>query len=128
MLYFLKIILKFLLQIPSIHIYQYTTQVLGVILALLDDSDESVQLTAVSCLLMVSHLWFPQLISCLYMYAWLCRFTSLCSFNLFIVPKFGFMYLTWILFTLCIVTKLDPKVISQWCCGANSAESFCAPP
>ncbi|KAI5671558.1 hypothetical protein M9H77_11922 [Catharanthus roseus] len=32
---------------------QYTTQILGVILALLDDSDESVQLTAVSCLLMV---------------------------------------------------------------------------
>jgi|APAra0007618328_1042625.scaffolds.fasta_scaffold04353_2 hypothetical protein len=31
----------------------YTTQVIGVILALLDDLDESVQLTAVSCLLMV---------------------------------------------------------------------------
>ncbi|KAL5740899.1 hypothetical protein ACOSQ2_030079 [Xanthoceras sorbifolium] len=45
--------LKGLVQIPSIHIYQYTTQVLGVILALLDDSDESVQLTAVSCLLMI---------------------------------------------------------------------------
>ncbi|KAK8708809.1 hypothetical protein V6N13_059845 [Hibiscus sabdariffa] len=39
--------------IPSVHIYQYTTQVLGVILALLDDLDESVQLTAVSCLLMI---------------------------------------------------------------------------
>ncbi|KAK1562913.1 hypothetical protein Q3G72_018949 [Acer saccharum] len=45
--------LKGLVQMPSIHIYQYTTQVLGVILALLDDSDESVQLTAVSCLLMI---------------------------------------------------------------------------
>lgn len=42
------------LQIPSIHMLQYTTQVLGVILALLDDSDESVQLTAVSCLLTVT--------------------------------------------------------------------------
>lgn len=41
------------LQMPSIHVLQYTTQILGVILALLDDSDESVQLTAVSCLLMV---------------------------------------------------------------------------
>lgn len=41
------------LQIPLIHISKYTTQILGVILALLDDSDESVQLTAVSCLLMV---------------------------------------------------------------------------
>ncbi|RYR03647.1 hypothetical protein Ahy_B06g082747 isoform C [Arachis hypogaea] len=39
--------------IPSIHILKYTSQVLGVILALLDDSDESVQLTAVSCLLMI---------------------------------------------------------------------------
>lgn len=45
---------NFGLQIPSIHILQYTTQVLGVILALLDDLDESVQLTAVSCLLTVS--------------------------------------------------------------------------
>ncbi|XP_019425603.1 PREDICTED: protein SHOOT GRAVITROPISM 6 isoform X3 [Lupinus angustifolius] len=41
------------LQIPSIHILKYTAQLLGVILALLDDSDESVQLTAVSCLLMI---------------------------------------------------------------------------
>ncbi|CAJ2632513.1 unnamed protein product [Trifolium pratense] len=45
--------LRGLVQIPSIHILKYTTQVLGVILALLDDSDESVQLTAVSCLLMI---------------------------------------------------------------------------
>lgn len=45
-----------MLQIPSIHILKYTAQVLGVILALLDDSDESVQLTAVSCLLMVKYL------------------------------------------------------------------------
>lgn len=47
---------RFLFQMPSIHILQYTAQVLGVILALLDDSDESVQLTAVSCLLMVNPL------------------------------------------------------------------------
>ncbi|KAK8632404.1 hypothetical protein V6N13_072796 [Hibiscus sabdariffa] len=45
--------LRGLVKIPSVHIYQYTTQVLGVILALLDDLDESVQLTAVSCLLMI---------------------------------------------------------------------------
>ena len=44
----------FALQIPSIHILRYTAQVLGVILALLDDSEESVQLTAVSCLLTVN--------------------------------------------------------------------------
>ncbi|MFQ6635872.1 hypothetical protein Gotur_010729 [Gossypium turneri] len=45
--------LRGLVKIPSAHIDQYTTQVLGVILALLDDLDESVQLTAVSCLLMI---------------------------------------------------------------------------
>ncbi|GLT92277.1 hypothetical protein SLE2022_101210 [Rubroshorea leprosula] len=45
--------LRGLVKISSVHIYQYTTQVLGVILALLDDTDESVQLTAVSCLLMI---------------------------------------------------------------------------
>ncbi|WJZ93744.1 hypothetical protein VitviT2T_012661 [Vitis vinifera] len=45
--------LRGLVQIPSIHILQYTNQVLGVIMALLEDSDESVQLTAVSCLLKV---------------------------------------------------------------------------
>lgn len=38
---------------PSACMNHYTTQVIGVILALLDDLDESVQLTAVSCLLMV---------------------------------------------------------------------------
>ncbi|XP_052174886.1 LOW QUALITY PROTEIN: protein SHOOT GRAVITROPISM 6-like [Diospyros lotus] len=48
-----RLCLRGLVQIPSIYIMQYTPQVLGVILALLDDSDESVQLTAVSCLLMV---------------------------------------------------------------------------
>lgn len=48
-----RLCLRGLVQIPSIHILQYTTQVLGVILALLEDLDESVQLTAVSCLLMV---------------------------------------------------------------------------
>lgn len=41
------------MQIPCIHILQYTNQVLGVTLALLEDLDESVQLTAVSCLLKV---------------------------------------------------------------------------
>jgi hypothetical protein len=39
---------------PSACMSHYTTQVIGVILALLDDLDESVQLTAVSCLLMVT--------------------------------------------------------------------------
>ncbi|XP_022634964.1 protein SHOOT GRAVITROPISM 6 isoform X6 [Vigna radiata var. radiata] len=48
-----RLCLRGLVQIPLIHILKYTTQVLGVILALLDDSDESVQLTAVSCLLMI---------------------------------------------------------------------------
>ncbi|MED6125911.1 Protein SHOOT GRAVITROPISM 6, partial [Stylosanthes scabra] len=41
-----RLCLRGLVQIPSIHILKYTSQVLGVILALLDDSDESVQLTA----------------------------------------------------------------------------------
>lgn len=41
-------------QMPSACMNHYTTQVIGVILALLDDLDESVQLTAVSCLLMVT--------------------------------------------------------------------------
>ncbi|KAM3325089.1 protein SHOOT GRAVITROPISM 6 isoform X1 [Capsicum chacoense] len=48
-----RLCLRGLVQMPSIHVLQYTTQILGVILALLDDLDESVQLTAVSCLLMV---------------------------------------------------------------------------
>ncbi|KAM7255099.1 hypothetical protein ACFE04_020340 [Oxalis oulophora] len=48
-----RLCLRGLVQIPSIHIYKYTTQVLGVIVALLDDSDEAVQLTAVSCLLTI---------------------------------------------------------------------------
>lgn len=48
-----RLCLRGLVQLPSIHILLYTAQVLGVILALLDDSDESVQLTAVSCLLMI---------------------------------------------------------------------------
>ncbi|KAK4272815.1 hypothetical protein QN277_021318 [Acacia crassicarpa] len=45
-----RLCLRGLVQIPSIHILKYTAQVLGVILALLDDCDESVQLTAVLCL------------------------------------------------------------------------------
>ncbi|KAF8005603.1 hypothetical protein BT93_K0021 [Corymbia citriodora subsp. variegata] len=48
-----RLCLRGLVQIPSVHIVQYTAQVLGVILALLDDLDESVQLTAVSCLLTI---------------------------------------------------------------------------
>ncbi|XP_074269139.1 protein SHOOT GRAVITROPISM 6 isoform X2 [Silene latifolia] len=51
-----RLCLKGLVQIPSVQINQYTTQVLGVILALLEDSDESVQLTAVSCLLLILEL------------------------------------------------------------------------
>ncbi|KAF9599000.1 hypothetical protein IFM89_033345 [Coptis chinensis] len=48
-----RLCLRGLVQIPSIHILQHITQVLGVIVALLEDPDESVQLTAVSCLLIV---------------------------------------------------------------------------
>lgn len=48
-------------QIPSIHICQHAIQILGIIVALLDDVDESVQLTAVSCLLMVIHPLFYSL-------------------------------------------------------------------
>ncbi|XP_019054507.1 PREDICTED: protein SHOOT GRAVITROPISM 6 isoform X2 [Nelumbo nucifera] len=48
-----RLCLRGLVQIPSVHILQYTTQILGVILALLEDPDESVELTAVSCLLTV---------------------------------------------------------------------------
>ncbi|XP_047333371.1 protein SHOOT GRAVITROPISM 6 isoform X2 [Impatiens glandulifera] len=48
-----RLCLRGLVQIPSVHILRYTAEVLGVILALLDDSDESVQLTSVSCLLTV---------------------------------------------------------------------------
>lgn len=48
-----RLCLRGLVQFPSIHIVQYTTHVFGVILNLLEDSEESVQLTALSCLLMV---------------------------------------------------------------------------
>ncbi|XP_048503893.1 protein SHOOT GRAVITROPISM 6 isoform X2 [Beta vulgaris subsp. vulgaris] len=48
-----RLCLRGLVQIPSIHIHQYAAQVLGVILALLEDSDESVQQTAASSLIMV---------------------------------------------------------------------------
>ncbi|GMH09863.1 hypothetical protein Nepgr_011704 [Nepenthes gracilis] len=48
-----RLCLRGLVQIPSIHINRYTAQVLGVISVLLEDSDESVQLTAVLCLLKV---------------------------------------------------------------------------
>lgn len=41
------------MQMPPVHVVQYTIQILSVIVALLDDPDESVQLTAVSCLLTV---------------------------------------------------------------------------
>ncbi|KAI4349076.1 hypothetical protein L6164_009717 [Bauhinia variegata] len=50
-----RLCLRGLVQIPSIHILKYTTQVLGVILALLDDSDESVQLAALTCLMMFNN-------------------------------------------------------------------------
>ncbi|ESQ52306.1 hypothetical protein EUTSA_v10016131mg [Eutrema salsugineum] len=49
-----RLCLRGLVQMPSACMNHYTTQVIGVILALLDDLDESVQLTAVSCLLMVT--------------------------------------------------------------------------
>ncbi|KAI3447537.1 hypothetical protein Pfo_004202 [Paulownia fortunei] len=48
-----RLCLRGLVQMPPGHVVQYTTQILSVIVALLDDPDESVQLTAVSCLLTV---------------------------------------------------------------------------
>ncbi|XP_074563912.1 protein SHOOT GRAVITROPISM 6-like isoform X2 [Curcuma longa] len=42
-----------LVQIPENHMLNYIAQVLGVIVALLEDPDESVQITAVQCLLSV---------------------------------------------------------------------------
>ncbi|KAJ8753981.1 hypothetical protein K2173_001879 [Erythroxylum novogranatense] len=48
-----RLCLRGLVQIPEIHITQYTSQILSVIVALLDDLDESVQITSVSCLLMI---------------------------------------------------------------------------
>ncbi|WOL06179.1 hypothetical protein Cni_G14911 [Canna indica] len=45
--------LRGLVQIPQSHMSNYIAQVLGVIVALLEDPDESVQLTAVQCLLSV---------------------------------------------------------------------------
>ncbi|XP_072987438.1 protein SHOOT GRAVITROPISM 6 isoform X1 [Typha latifolia] len=45
--------LRGLVQIPESHMLRYIQQVLGVIIALLEDPDESVQLTAVQCLLEV---------------------------------------------------------------------------
>jgi len=45
---------RYLLQIPESHMLKYIQQVLGVILALLEDPNEYVQLTAVQCLLTVS--------------------------------------------------------------------------
>ncbi|KAL6649216.1 hypothetical protein ACP70R_013440 [Stipagrostis hirtigluma subsp. patula] len=45
--------LRGLVQIPEGHMLKYIQQVLGVILALLEDPNESVQLTAVQCLLTV---------------------------------------------------------------------------
>lgn len=43
---------------PPVHVIQYTIQILSVIVALLDDPDESVQLTAVTCLLTVIYQMF----------------------------------------------------------------------
>lgn len=48
-----RLCLRGLVQMPPVHVVQYTTQILSVVVALLDDPDESVQLTAVSCLLTV---------------------------------------------------------------------------
>jgi vesicle coat complex subunit len=48
--------LRGLVQIPESHMVKYIQQVLGVILALLEDPTESVQLTAVQCLLTVLNL------------------------------------------------------------------------
>ncbi|KAI3989746.1 hypothetical protein MKX01_040716 [Papaver californicum] len=48
-----RLCLRGLVQIPSIHMLQHVAQVLGVVVALLEDPDESVQLTAVLCLLRV---------------------------------------------------------------------------
>ena len=48
--------INMLLQIPPIRINTHTKEILGVILALLDDSDDSVQLTAVLCLLSVYYI------------------------------------------------------------------------
>lgn len=48
--------LRGLVQIPEGHMRKYIQQVLGVILALLEDANESVQLTAVQCLLTVLSL------------------------------------------------------------------------
>lgn len=45
--------LRGLVQIPDCHMLKYIAQILGVIVALLEDPDESVQLTAVQCLLTV---------------------------------------------------------------------------
>ncbi|KAJ8499621.1 hypothetical protein OPV22_010173 [Ensete ventricosum] len=45
--------LRGLVQIPKSHMPNYIAQVLGVIVALLEDPDDSVQLTAVQCLLSV---------------------------------------------------------------------------
>ncbi|KAK3148379.1 hypothetical protein QOZ80_3BG0294260 [Eleusine coracana subsp. coracana] len=48
--------LRGLVQIPEGHMRKYIQQVLGVILALLEDANESVELTAVQCLLTVLNL------------------------------------------------------------------------
>ncbi|GER36839.1 ARM repeat superfamily protein [Striga asiatica] len=48
-----RLCLRGLVQMPLVHVVQFNTQILSVIVALLDDPDESVQLTAVSCLLTV---------------------------------------------------------------------------
>ncbi|XP_042014452.1 protein SHOOT GRAVITROPISM 6-like isoform X1 [Salvia splendens] len=45
-----RLCLRGLVQMPPVLVIQYTIQILSVIVALLDDPDESVQLTAVSCL------------------------------------------------------------------------------
>lgn len=93
-------------QIPSLHIYQHTIQILGMIVALLDDLDESVQLTAVSCLLMV--IYPLSLFSLCYMYFLI----ALC------LPHSSFL----------LLHILDSWIIPRWCSRACFAQSFCSAP
>lgn len=85
-------------QIPSIHILKYTAQVLGVILALLDDPDESVQLTAVSCLLMVRLF-----LLCVCLYILLSTRTSVLGYFLLACPRSLSLHLKMQLSPFCLI-------------------------
>ena len=61
-------IISFSFQIPERYMHQYIAQVLGVIVALLEDPDESVQLTAVQCLLTVSSSLAYKLLSFFFLF------------------------------------------------------------